>query len=172
MDPSWVKLQSSMFFPSTPPSFRLGFSWDLQALWTALRISCACVAASQAARRGIPTGVCLKHLGMWHKAKIFLSFRIIYLGNRHFFLKDVFFKLSWFDFLVVCFYWLKQPWLFRVQRGWHTTQLRGDYFINYCKEPYPSSSRMECHMGFGRCSTGKLPCLCLTALGRRHISLQ
>ena len=29
----------------------------------------------------------------------------------------------------------KKPWLFRVYRGWKTTQLYGDYFINHCEDP-------------------------------------
>ena len=30
----------------------------------------------------------------------------------------------------------KKTWLFAVYRGWHPTQLYGDYFINHCKDPY------------------------------------
>ena len=32
--------------------------------------------------------------------------------------------------------WKKGSWLFRVYRGWNTTQFCGDYFINHYKDPY------------------------------------
>ena len=47
--------------------------------------------------------------------------------------------------------WNKGPpgWcLFRIYRGWKTTQWYGDYFINHFKNPYQTSSMLESKMVF------------------------
>ena len=49
--------------------------------------------------------------------------------------------------------WNKGPpgwWLFRIYRGWKTTQVCGDYFINHFKDPYQTSSILETKMIFFR----------------------